>query len=91
MQFTCNSARNAINVRGRQLPLLAARAMFNPDMQVREDTRRAYPERRYVGYNRLVGRLMVVVFSLPEPERVHIISSRKANTREQKKFEALAL
>jgi uncharacterized DUF497 family protein len=44
-----------------------------------------------VGYNRLVGRLMVVLFCLPAPERVHIISFRKANAREQKKFEALAL
>ncbi|MFZ4481398.1 MAG: BrnT family toxin [Rhodoferax sp.] len=91
MQFTCNATKNAINIKDRQLPLLAARAMFNRDMQVREDTRRVYPERRYVGYNRLAGRLMVVVFCLPAAECVHIISFRKANIREQKKFEALAL
>ncbi len=60
-------------------------------MLVREDTRRVYPERRFVGYNKLVGRLMVVVFCLPTPERIHVISFRKANSREQKKLKTLAL
>jgi uncharacterized DUF497 family protein len=32
---------------------------------VREDTRKAYPERRFVGYNTIEGRLMVVVFCCP--------------------------
>jgi uncharacterized DUF497 family protein len=91
MQFTCNPDKNAVNVRDRQLPLLAARAMFTATMLVREDTRRTYPERRFVGYNQLAGRLMVVVFCLPAFEQIHIISFRKANIREQKKFEANAL
>lgn len=78
-------------MRDRQLPLLASRAMFNAAMLVHEDTRRAYPERRFVGYNQLEGRLMVVVFCTPSPTRTHIISFRKANAREQKKFETLAV
>ena len=64
--------------------------MFNPAMQVREDTRNAYPERRFIGYNTLAGRLMVVVFCLPDDDHTHIISFRKANNREQKKFETQA-
>ncbi|MCX7248067.1 MAG: BrnT family toxin [Burkholderiales bacterium] len=91
MHFTCNPNKNAVNVRDRQLPLLAARAMFTAAMLVREDIRRTYPERRFVGYNQLAGRLMVVVFCLPAFEQIHIISFRKANIREQKKFEANAL
>ncbi len=35
----------------------------------------------------LAGRLMVVVFCLPDAEHIHIISLRKANFREQKKLE----
>lgn len=89
MQFTCNADKNAINLRDRKLPLLAARAMFDAAMLVREDVRRAYPERRFVAYNRLAGRLMVVVFCMPSPDHTHIISFRKANSREQKKFEAV--
>jgi uncharacterized DUF497 family protein len=60
--------------------------MFNSAMVVREDTRKAYPERRFIGYNTLSGRLMVVVFSVPSENHIHIISFRKANDREQKKF-----
>jgi len=78
---------NETNIRDRSLPLLAARAMFSNEMVVREDTRRVYPERRLIGYATLAGRLMVVVFCQPSDERIHIISFRKANPREQKKFE----
>jgi len=87
MEFTCNAIKNEKNVRERGLPLLAARAMFNDDMLVREDTRQVYSERRFIGYAALAGRLMVVVFCRPSEERIHIISFRKANGREQNKFE----
>ena len=87
MEFTCDPTKNETNIRDRSLPLLAARAMFNSEMVVREDTRRVYPERRLIGYATLAGRLMVVVFCQPSDERIHIISFRKANPREQKKFE----
>lgn len=91
MEFTCNPIKNETNIRDRCLPLLAARPMFNAGLLVREDTRKAYPEQRFIGYNTIDGRLMVVVFSVPEAGRIHIISFRKANDREQKKFEAKSL
>ena len=50
-----------------------------------------YPERRFIGYNTVAGRLMVVVFCTPGADHVHIISFRKANDREQKKFETQTL
>ena len=87
MHFTCNAEKNATNLRERNLPLLAASAMFDAAMWVREDVRRIYPERRFIAYNRLAGRLMVVVFCMPSPDQTHIISFRKANAREQKNFE----
>jgi uncharacterized DUF497 family protein len=51
----------------------------NAAMLVREDTRKAYPEQRFIGYNTIEGRLIVV------------FSFRKANDREQKKFETQSL
>ena len=86
-EFTCDPTKNETNIRDRSLPLLVARAMFNSEMVVREDTRQVYPERRFIGYATLAGRLMAVVFCQPSDERIHIISFRKANPREQKKFE----
>jgi len=87
MEFTCDPKKNETNVRERSLPLLVARVMFTSEMLVREDTRRVYPEQRFIGYTTLAGRLMVAVFCLPSDEHTHIISFRKANNREQKKFE----
>ena len=91
MEFTCNVIKNDTNVRERGLPLLAARVMFDAEMMVREDTRKAYPEPQLIGYNRIEGRLMVVVFSCPTSQRTHIISFRKANDREQNKFKTQSL
>ena len=89
--FTCNPATNESNVRERGLPLLWARVMFNHAMLVREDTRKVYPERRFIGYNTLDGRLMVVVFCVITEDHIHIISFRKANDREKRKFEGKSL
>lgn len=55
MEFTCNPIKNDKNMRERGLPLLAARVMFNANLLLREDTRKAYPERRFVGYNSIDG------------------------------------
>lgn len=87
MRFTCNPTKNETNIRKRCLPLLAAQVMFNSDMVVREDKRKAYPERRFIGYNTIDGHLMVVVFCATADDHIHIISFRKANRREQSKFE----
>ena len=88
MEFTCNPIKNAANIAERKLPMQWAEAMFNDDMLVVEDTRKAYPERRFIGYNKLEGRLMVVVFCKYAKNHTHIISFRKANTREVKKYES---
>ena len=87
MEFTCNPIKNETNIRDRGLPLLTARLLFNSRLLVREDTRKVYPERRFIGYNTIDGRLMVVVFCAPADDHIHIISFRKANRREQTKFE----
>ena len=56
MEFSCNWIKNDTNVHERGLSLLAARVMFNADLLVREDTRKTYPERRFIGYNTIEGR-----------------------------------
>ena len=66
--------------------MLAAKVIFNSGMMVREDTRKAYPERRFIGYNAIDGRLMAVVFSVSAADHIPIISFRKADRREQTKF-----
>lgn len=86
MKFTCDPTKNATNIRERGLPLLAAGLMFNSGLLVHEDTRKPYPERRFIGFNTIDNRLMVVVFCLLADNHIHIISFRKANRREQTKY-----
>ena len=91
MEFTCNPIKNETNIRERGLPLLAAQVMFNSGMVVREDTRKAYRSGVLSAITAIDGRLMVVVFCAPADDHIHIISFRKANRREQTKFENQAL
>ena len=63
--------------------------MFNDAMLIIEDVRQKYPGRRFIGYNMIDNRLILVVFCYPTDDEIRIISLRKANAREQKKFYAL--
>jgi uncharacterized DUF497 family protein len=89
MKLICDPIKNQKNIENRGLPLLAAEAMFNDAFLVIEDTRKSYPERRFIGYNTIEDRLMVVVFCYPADDEIRIISLRKANVREQKKFNVI--
>lgn len=51
-----------------------------------EDDRRDYGEQRFQTMGRLDGRLVMLVWT-PRNDARHIISMRKANDREQKKFD----
>ncbi len=89
MKLICDPIKNQKNIESRGLPLLAAEAMINDAMLVIEDTRNSYPERRFIGYNTIDDRLMVVVFCHPADNVIRIISLRKANAHEQKKFNTI--
>ncbi|WP_029349309.1 BrnT family toxin [Bosea sp. 117] len=51
-----------------------------------EDVRFAYPERRFVALGFVEGRLHVVCFT-PIAEGIRVISFRKANPREVRRYE----
>ncbi len=55
---------------------------------IAEDFRRDYGERRFQVLGRIRGRLCVLVFT-PRDDRVHVISLRKANRRESRRYEAI--
>ena len=56
---------------------------------IAEDTRRDYGERRFQALGVIEGRLHVLVFT-PRDGKTHVISLRKANQREVKRYEAQA-
>ena len=64
----------------------AAHAFFDSNRLIREDRRYSYGEIRYQLMGRIDGRLFVVIYTLRH-DVIRIISARKANHREEKKYE----
>jgi hypothetical protein len=62
----------------------AARVFAGPGIMV-EDDRRDYGEDRYVTYGWLGDRLVAIVWT-PRDDIRHVISMRKANDREQRRY-----
>ena len=64
----------------------AAEVFAGPEFTF-DDDRRHYGERRYQTFGLLRGRLVVVIWT-PRGEARHVISMRKANERERKRYDA---
>ncbi len=65
---------------------LAASAFADPDRIIRQDNRYSYEEDRYQLVGRIGKRLFVLTYTL-RGGVIRIISARKANTREVKRYE----
>lgn len=76
------SARNKVE---RGLPFDRATDFEWNDAVIIEDKRHDYPEARFVAVGYLDGRLHVLCFT-PAEKGVRVISLRKANSREAKRY-----
>ncbi len=86
MKIEFDPAKSKTNARERGLPFdLVERIDWNT-LLAEDDTRFPYPERRVVGYGFIGKRLHVVCFT-PIEGGIRVISFRKANSREVKKYE----
>lgn len=85
MDFSFDPAKNARNIAVHGISL--ARAVdFEWDAALNlEDTRREYGERRFQAFGSIGQRLYVLVHT-PREGRVHVISLRKANKREVRRY-----
>ena len=72
-------------MRDRNLSFILVEQLDWADAVVEEDTRKAYGKRRFRVLGFIGERLHVVVFT-PRAGKVHVISLRKANLREVKKY-----
>ncbi len=90
MRLDWDKAKNERNIRLRGLDFADAPAMFDAPMLVLADRRREYGEKRYIGLGTVNSRVMVVVYTERGDEVIRIISFRKANSREQKRYKAVA-
>jgi uncharacterized DUF497 family protein len=82
-----DAAKNERNIAERGISLEAAAEFEWGTALVVEDLRREYGEQRFQALGLIAGRLHALVFT-PRTGRVHVISLRKANRREMKRYEA---
>jgi uncharacterized DUF497 family protein len=65
---------------------LAAKVFGDPQRKVKLDSRFIYGEDRYLALGRVDDRVLTIVYTMRN-DAIRIISARKANSREVKKYE----
>lgn len=87
MNFEWDEGKSDACLRDRGFDFaFAASAFADPDRIIRQDTRHSYGEDRYQLIGRIEERLFVLVYT-PRHDAIRIISARKANSREVKRYE----
>lgn len=85
MRITFDPKKNTDNIRDRQLTFDYVAELEWSSAVVLEDVRKDYGERRFRVFGYIEDRLYAVVFT-PRDDAVHVISFRKANSREVKRY-----
>ncbi|KGM31807.1 hypothetical protein P409_25035 [Inquilinus limosus MP06] len=85
MQIEFDPGKDAINVKKHGVSLVRAVSLFANLTADRIDLRRDYAEQRRIAYGYVDGRLFVCVYTARDG-RHRIISLRKANSREIKRY-----
>jgi uncharacterized protein len=85
MRFEWDDEKRLANVEKHGVDFNDAPKLFSGLFLTLEDTRQNYGEQRFIALGHVEKRLMVIAFTKRNGV-VRIISMRKANEREQKKF-----
>jgi len=86
MDFEWNDAKAAGNLSKHQVPFeYAARAFLDPLRVDEPDERHEYGEDRCITMGKIEGRVFVVAYVM-RGHSIRLISARKANEREQKRY-----
>jgi uncharacterized DUF497 family protein len=90
MKITFDPKKRAETLRTRGLDFADAKAVFDGPTFTVADQRFEYPEDRYITVGLLSGRMVIVVWTpdeeVPNEDGRRIISMRKANDREKRRF-----
>ncbi len=85
MRISFDPAKNTANIATRGLPFDLVEQLDWATALIAEDTRKAYGERRLQVLGFIGDRLHAAVFT-PRDDKVHVISLRKANSREVNRY-----
>lgn len=86
VRYVWDEAKRSANRAAHGIDFAAAHRFEWDTARIDPDTRREYGEQRFVAVGRLGLRIHVLVFT-PREETVRIVSLRKANQREIKRYE----
>jgi uncharacterized DUF497 family protein len=87
VDISFDAAKNVRNIATRGISFEQALAFEWDRALIVEDTRKDYGERRFQAIGLIAERLHVLVFT-PRSGRTRVISLRRANKREVKRYEA---
>jgi uncharacterized DUF497 family protein len=84
--FEWDERKAALNLRRHRISFQAARGVFNDAFAlVEQDVSEEYGEDRFLATGMVKGLLITVVYT-ERAERIRIISARRANNNEQRKY-----
>jgi uncharacterized protein len=86
MNFEWDEPKNEINIQKHELDFFDVWEMFEAPILLENDTRRDYGENRLIGIGILRNFVAVVVFTERKSDIIRVISLRRANRHERKKF-----
>ncbi len=87
MQFEWDEAKNLENIRKHEIDFADVLSMFDGEMLIELDDRFDYGEDRWIGIGFLGFGIAVIVWTERRKDIIRIISARRANRHEQKRFE----
>jgi len=87
VRITFDSAKRQRALVERGLDFAAAATVFAGTYFTVEDKRRDYGESRFISVGLLVGRMVMIVWT-PRGDARHVISMRKTNARETRRYKA---
>lgn len=85
MTFEWDEKKNQINLEKHKISFELISLVFNETLITKDDERHDYNEVRYIGYGLIQGRCINVIFT-KRGEKIRIISGRKANAKETRKY-----
>ena len=87
MQFEWDEAKNLENIRKHEIDFADVSVMFDGEMLIELDDRFDYGEDRWFGIGFIGFGIAVLVWTERRENVIRIISARRANRHEQRRFE----
>jgi uncharacterized DUF497 family protein len=87
MRFEWDEEKRRVNLEKHGIDFVDAFKLFNRPVIVSQDQKKDYGEKRFACYGYLGEIFVALAFTRREPDIIRVISLRKANRRERRRYE----